>query len=287
MHSDELPADLLSLVAGVEAKLQADALGRSRLAGMEKVKDEGSSLLRGYSQRALSEFRTMLQRLLNETPSVQLNLHELSQRLTVPTARQYASEGLGRRLPLLKRSVVNIFRIFPPDRRDFLTKDECSDVAILFQAFAVNLFGLFDNIAWVCMLEAGGNLSRKQVGLFSPKCKAFFPLKLQHYVKSKTIDAWRTYGEEYRHSTVHRLAPYLPSRTFSTEDGEKWQALAERSNKIMFAASTALGDRGKVSDLLNTHDELEREKDALGSNSLQMALTLSGEDLQPPVFLHP
>lgn len=249
--------------------------------------EEGSSLLRGYSERHLSEFRANLQRLLNETVSVQMDLHETSQRLTVPRARQYATEGMGRRVPLLQRSIVNIFRIYPPDRREFLSKDECIDVALQFQAFAVNLWGLFDNIAWVCMLEGGGALNRKAVGLFSPKCEAFFPPKLKDYLKSHTIDTWRTYGEEYRHSTAHRLAPYLPSRTYSFEDGAKWQTLAEQSNQIMFAATRAIGDRDKVDELLDAHEEVEREKEALGSNSLQIALTLTGDDRQLPVFLHP
>ncbi len=248
---------------------------------------QGISLLHGYSARYLAGFRADLQRLLNETPGVQFNLHELSQRLTVPRARQYASEGMGRRLPLLQRAVVNIFRVYPPDRRDFLTKDECSDVAIQFQAFAVNLWGLFDNVAWVCMLEAGGALNRKQVGLFNPKCEAYLPPKLKDYVKSHTIDAWKGYGAEYRHGAVHRIAPYLPSRTYSREDGERWQALDKEANQTLFGSTTAIGDHDRVNAILKRHQQLEREKESLGSNSLEIALTLTGEDRQPPVLMHP
>ena len=36
-------------------------------------------------------------------------------------------------------------------------------------------YAIFDNIAWVCMLEAGGALSPLKVSLFKKDCEPFIP----------------------------------------------------------------------------------------------------------------
>jgi hypothetical protein len=46
-------------------------------------------------------------------------------------------------------------------------------------------------------------------------------------------------------------------------------------------------DREQSRAKLDEHQELERLKDELGSNSLQVGLTLTGDDRRPMMFLHP
>ena len=84
----------------------------------------------------------------------------------MPRARVFANEGVGRRLPLVRRCATNIFKTYPPNKTALLTRDECEDIGIQLCAFAINVYAIFDNIAWVCMLEAGGNLSPMKVSAF-------------------------------------------------------------------------------------------------------------------------
>ena len=65
----------------------------------------------------------------------------LSLRLTNETAQEYARHGFVRRLGTLKRSIENVYSIYPPERFDKPTRDECLDIAINLQSFLFNVFG--------------------------------------------------------------------------------------------------------------------------------------------------
>lgn len=249
--------------------------------------DTGKS--RGYTAKQNAEFAATLQRLRNETEGARMVLGELSQRLTNPRARTFASEGVGRRLPLIGRSAHAIFKLYPANAKSLLGPGVCDDVAIQLQAFAINMYGLLDNIAWVCVLEAGGMLAKERVGLFKKDVFPFLPTDLQTYVTAPELKAWfDEYGKVYRDSTVHRIPPYLPSRAFTPEEGEKYRDLHAKALAALFeAAEVGPKDRIRADELLNLHESLNNEKEAIGSNSLVVALSLADEDAVPPVFLHP
>src|SRR5450755_2243045 len=85
---------------------------------------------KGYSSEQLAEFDETVQRLRNETAGVQMLLHELSERLTKTRARTFANEGVGRRLPLVARSALNIFELYPPGATTLLSREACDDIGI-------------------------------------------------------------------------------------------------------------------------------------------------------------
>jgi hypothetical protein len=241
----------------------------------------------GYTASQARSLMDQLQALRDAQPSVQLNLGHLAEQLTVPRAKTFATEALGRRLPVVERAVLNIFRIYPPGRRSFIARDEGTDIAIQLHAFAINVYALFDNIAWICALEAGLKLAPMEVGPFKGRCQAAIPEELQAYLAQPTVRRWfDDYGKVYRDSTAHRIPPYLPPRVLTPDEATRWQELHAESMRVLTEGGTR-DVRGRVDELLARHAKLEADKDALGRNSVMVSLSLTGEDATLPVYLHP
>jgi hypothetical protein len=93
----------------------------------------------------------------SEAARLKFDLAHRAEQLTVVRAKTFAYQGLGRRMHSIERCVVNIFAIYPPDRRQFLSHDECTDARIQFQAFAMNVYALFDNVTWVCLSQSASS----------------------------------------------------------------------------------------------------------------------------------
>jgi hypothetical protein len=251
--------------------------------------DDSSEPSRGYSREQISEFHRRLQELRNETVGIQLISHDLSQLLTKQRARVYANEGVGRRLKLIARSAENVFKSYPPGMVALMTSEDCDDIAIQLHAFAINVYAILDNIAWVCMLEAGGELPPLNVGLFKKSCQPYLPPDLLAYVQQDTTKNWfDRYGKVYRDSTAHRIPIYLPSRAYTVEESQRFTELHTRSHQLLIEASqTMLQDRTRGLELLDSHEALLRQKECIGSNSLLVALSLNEKDPAPPVYMHP
>jgi hypothetical protein len=71
-----------------------------------------------------------------------LTYEYLSLRLTNEAAYEYVRHGFVRRLGILKRCIENVYSIYPPERADKPSRDECLDLAINLQSFLFNVFGL-------------------------------------------------------------------------------------------------------------------------------------------------
>lgn len=242
---------------------------------------------RGYTQEQTKELFDKLHELKVTHPSVCEKLVSLAERLKVPRAKIFANEGLGRRLTFIDRAVLNIYRIYPPNRTTFLSKDECTDIAINFHAFAINLYAMFDNIAWITVLEAGQKPKSVEIGPYKAQSQLHFPDRLLQYFKKSSVKSWfDQYGKLYRDSTAHRIAPYLPSRTYTQEEGKRFQALDKKSEHLLLSYSADEDCHDKDMRLAK-YKEIENGKNALGTNSLLIALSLSGDDAAPPVYLHP
>lgn len=240
-----------------------------------------------YSPKQIAHLQGKLRDLRNAHPGVRLDLSHLSEQLTVQRARTFSNEALGRRLLVIEQTVLNVFNIYPPSRSEFLTRVECTDVAIQLHAFAINVYAVLDNAAWICMLEAGVNLDPVKVSLFKKECQAFLPPALVDYISQPTIKQWfNDYGKVYRDSTAHRIPPYLPDRTYTPDEGDRWQELHRESMAVLLDWKPEQS-HAQVNERLARHEQLEAEKQQLGRNSLMVALTLTGEDAAHPILLHP
>lgn len=240
----------------------------------------------GYSPEHAAKLAATLGDLRNAQVRVRLDLAALAEQLQVPRARIFATEGLGRRIQMIERTVLNVFDIYPPQRLTYLSSDECDDVGIQLQAFGIHVYALFDNIAWTSMLEAGGALPSLKVGGFKAECQAFMPGQLREYLQQARVRAWfKDYGKLYRDCTAHRIPPCLPARHFARGEGERWERLHEQSMQELLGATA--DKREQWGERLGRYEALEREKQALGSNSLVIAVSLTGEPAAPMVYLHP
>lgn len=242
---------------------------------------------RTYNLDQVQNLMDKLHALRDAQPSIQMDLGVLAEQLTAPRAKTFALEALGRRLAVVERTVLNVFRTYPPDRSKVIGVEECTDIAIQLHAFAINVYAIFDNISWVCVLEAGLDLAPGKIGPFKQECQAALPKNLQTYLNQDMVRKWFSdYGKVYRDATAHRIPPYLPSRVMTPEEVTLWRELDAESKQVL-TEGAALVESEHINEFLRRHERLESEKGALGRNSLLIGLSLNGQDASPLVYLHP
>jgi hypothetical protein len=157
--------------------------------------------------------------------------------LTNEAAQEYARHGFVRRLGTLKRAIENVYSIYPPERFDRPTRDECLDIAINLQSFLFNVFGCIDNLAcvWVNEKQVKDNRGRplrdQQIGLRSG-CTAVretFSAEFQKYLTSR--DDWLGYLQNYRHASAHRIPLYIAPYTLNPAKLEEHNELERRKTE--------------------------------------------------------
>ena len=203
---------------------------------------------------------------------------EVANRIEKPKAREYLLQGACRRLGVLRRSICNVFEIFPPTRETLLSEDERSDIQINLHASFVNAYGFFDNLAWVCVFESGAEseLTRKNVGLFLKKTQAYLPRALRDAVQSPEFRNWYSiYAKNFRDALAHRIPPYVPPFQITPEQRETYDELEHRVTEHMSRGEFVRA--GKLQD----------DQDRIGSISAAVAHSYSDDDASPPVLLHP
>lgn len=145
---------------------------------------------------------------------------DLQTRLSNQQAQEFLLHGASRRLQILNRCIENIFSVYPPSRTESLRHDELVDICINLHAFFVDLFGIFDNLAWVFVHEKGVSLRGLQVGLYKDATQALLTDRFREYLNSVTIAHWHNYHlREFRDALVHRIPLYIPPSA-RTEQGE-------------------------------------------------------------------
>ena len=234
-----------------------------------------------YSLELAEKLQLEHQALRKPKIELDLDLHQLADQLRVPRAKVFLQQGVLRRLGVIERCVANIFEIFPPSREIFLNKHELGDVTINLHAFVINVYGILDNLAWVCALEGefpNPDINKKQIGLFHKALKPYLPDKLAAYLEQGPTLVWfNDYAKIYRDSTSHRIPPYIPPKKMTPEEGARYGDLYKESMK-------ALHEEHDV----DKFEMLEARIEAIGSTSSFFVLTLSGEeDKEPPVYMHP
>lgn len=232
-----------------------------------------------FSPEAIEHMKLQHQKLRNVAAGQKLDLYHLSEQLTVQRARVYLQQGVMRRMGVMERCVERVFEIFPTDRLHVLTKEEQDDLTINLHAFVINVYGILDNIAWVCVLQGGFVVtpeSRLQVGLYKKGTKPYLPTELATYIDQMTMRKWfDEYAKFYRDSAAHRIPPYIPPKAFTPEESEEYRTLEIRAIEALRQMD------------LDEHEALKQRQNALGRPVAYMALTLSEDDATPPVRFHP
>ena len=202
-----------------------------------------------------------------------------AQRITAGHAHLHLTQGVGRRIGILKKTLEEIFRLFPPQRTETLDREDLTTVQIHLHAFVINLSGVFDNWAWAYLLRHGlvervGN--RRNVGMFIRRTQDLLPATLREYLQSEQIATWHeSYLKLYRDTLAHRIPLYIPPAAWTDDDAAKYRTLEEEKIRLIQAA-----DWQKL-------DEVWAEQDRLGRACHSfLHEAVAGGDSRP-MYLHP
>lgn len=235
-----------------------------------------------YSEEVLSEINTKYGELGISHNELLLELMTFQQGLSNEKAKEYLTQGVGRRLKTLSRCIYNIFTIFPADRTEHLSKEELADININLHAFFINISGIFDNLGWVFAYENNllgkaneGKIPRNGVGLFCDGTQNHLSKDLNNYLNSEVIKTWYTdYSKNYRDSLAHRIPLYVPPSLLNKKEAEEFQNIEEQLQKLDLSKEC---DREK-------YDELRDMQQKLGTASHLFAHSLS--EGCNPVYFH-
>jgi hypothetical protein len=194
-------------------------------------------------------------------------------------AHLYLTQGVGRRVGVLRRALADVFSTFPPDRKDPIPRDDLTGVQISLHAFVMNLAGVFDNWAWAYvlrhdLLEAVGG--RLNVGMFKRATQDALPEGLRAYLRSEEMSAWHdNYLKTYRDALAHRIPLYIPPAAWTDADKLEYERLEAEKVRL-------IGEL-RWQEL----DEVWSRQDRIGSAcALFLHEAVVGGDSRP-VYLHP
>lgn len=194
-------------------------------------------------------------------------------------AREYMLHGVGRRLKLLGRCVRNVFHLFPPSRTIPLASDDLDEVQISLHAFVMNLYGLFENLAWAFVLRHDLEKKlgdRRRIGMFLSTTQQYLPKPLKNYLTSETLLKWhKNYLKNYRDALAHRIPLYIPPATYGPEQAQEYETLNQSEWDYIYS---------------HKWDELEQLRDrmnALGSACPMFVHSFGDEAGGKPIYLHP
>lgn len=224
--------------------------------------------------------------ILDEFQTVQSGLNSLlvecvkhGQTVNSPVVQEHMLRGAGRRLTVLRRSLENIFSLFPIETTEPLAKDILSDVQINLHAFVINIYGVFENWAWAFVLRHDleakiGN--RLRIGMFNSATQKYLPAPLQKYLAEDDTKQWfQNYLKEYRDALAHRIPLYIPPATFTADETKNYNELEQEKMECIASA------RWK------RLDEVWDEQSKIGSLCAFFLHELSGNTSPRPVYLHP
>ncbi len=158
-------------------------------------------------------------------------------------AREHATHGFARRLGTLVRCIDNVFELLPPDREDIPTRNEVVDATINIQAFAFNIFGCCENLAWIWVSERpvlqddGSPLQPKMIGLGSRRVRRSFSPPFRSYLNSR--QRWFTHMKDFRDALAHRIPLYIPPYIVAPEHVDEYQRLEIAANEALRCGNAA------------------------------------------------
>jgi len=193
--------------------------------------------------------------------------------------REHLLHGAARRIGVIKRSIQNIYSLFPPDTPRPLSPDALADIQINLHAFVMNLYGLYDNWAWAYVLRHNLEAAigdRRRIGLFIEATRSRLPAPLRAYLSTPATMEWHeTYAKSFRDALAHRIPPYLPPAQFTTQEGQRYNELENEKVECIKAMRW------------ERLDQIWEEQAALGIPCVTF-LHAYTEDTPPrPLMLHP
>ena len=206
-----------------------------------------------FSKKQIDQLNKEYGELENSYIKIQSEAFELLERLKIEKAKEYLLYGFIRRLSTLKRCIDNIYRLYPPSRKQFLQDDVLKDCTINLQAFVLNVYGCLDNLALVFKYEKEVNIHPKSASFFNKKLQQFLSKELTHYLVNE-LEQWTLYQHGFRHALAHRVPLYIPSRELNGKDLEKHRNFEVEKMKAIQGFN------------MERYEKYERKQGSLGEN---------------------
>lgn len=232
-----------------------------------------------YSQETLQELARGLDEIPPQLHQLQMDCLLGCNDITNERVKDYMSHGVCRRLNVLRHTIINVFRNFPPSAEAKLDQETLIAVQINLQAFFINLIGVFDNWAWsfihLHQLEANVG-SRRNVDMFKSRTQGLLPQALQERLSSKTMIRWYSeYLKNYRDALAHRIPLYIPSANLTSAEEERYNALeAQRLNFMQQHQWQQL-------------EKIIEEQDSIGRPCFSFLHSFSEDEALRPILIHP
>jgi hypothetical protein len=193
--------------------------------------------------------------------------------------REHLVHGAGRRVSVIRRSVQNVFTLFPPQTRHLLSADELADTQINLHAFLINMYGIFDNWAWAYILYHHLEKSigdRRKVSFFHEATRSRLPKVLREYLSASVIRDWHEeYAKSYRDALAHRIPPYIPPAQFTQSDGERYNSLEKEKTRCILERNS------------ERLDQIWKEQGEIGRPSMIFLHAYTENTPPQPMKLHP
>ncbi len=233
-----------------------------------------------YSDDALEKLESNRDEVIASLNELQIKIVLEGQPLD-PTSRmrEHLLHGAGRRVGVIRRSIENVFSLFPPNTTRPLDRDALADVQINLHAFVMNLYGLYDNWAWAYVLRH--NLEsvigdRRRVGLFLEATRSHLPEQLRTYLASPLTTEWHeSYAKSYRDALAHKIPPYIPPAEFTPKEVRRYNELEAEKIECMRNRNW------------ERFEQVGSEQGALGEPSFAFLHAFTEDTPARPLILHP
>lgn len=152
-------------------------------------------------------------------------------------AREYANQGLCRRVDMMANIIDVVFELLPPELEEIPDKENTGGATALIQSFVINTAGCLDNLAWIWVYETGlknedgSEYPLHLVGLSGVywHLRRRFTKPFRKYLQDRK--AWFRHIAEFRDSLAHRIPLYIPPYIISKESAPEYERLGTEAAK--------------------------------------------------------
>jgi len=233
-----------------------------------------------FSKNQIEQLNGHLTDVLNELHDLQLQVVVQGQQFeTTSRVYEHLVHGAGRRISIIRRSIENVFALFPPSTSRPLDRNAVSDIQINLHAFVMNLYGIYDNWAWTYVLRH--NLEavigdRRRIGMFIDATRNRLPLPLKSYLVSPISVEWHEkYAKSYRDALAHRIPPFIPPAEYKPDESRRYNEL--EAEKVEYIRSQSW----------EKLDNVWAEQSALGRPCFKFLHAFAEDGPARPILIHP
>ena len=158
----------------------------------------------------------------------------------------------------IHRCILNIYSMWSLDKNINISDEIKRDTTINLDSFLINLYGCFDDLAYVWVNERPGfkEINKQAIGLMNQhkEIRRTFSRELQNLLKK--YDPWLATLKDRRDSLAHRVPPYIPPYQIAPENQEKHRALEEEYHRVLISDRNSNKKIKKLDDLKKSLESL-------------------------------